>query len=148
MVPMPEAIPRMHPQVVVKPQRPDITGTSTVIVTISAMEKRLVMVTARPPIGIPMSSVTQSLEAIPAKITAGMFTAHVNMTPMIKALAYGICHLLIMTRDKTEEMPIWKESTLEVAMQTAKMNISILMPPVVFGNVLTLKSMNAGTAIV
>merc|ERR1739844_768938 len=129
MVPMPEAIPRMHPQLVVKLHRPDITGTNTVIVTISAMEKRLVIVTARPPMGIPMSSVTQSLEAIPAKITAGMFTAHVNMTPMIKALVYDICHFLIMTRDRTEEMPIWKESTLEVAMQTAKMNMSILIAP-------------------
>ena len=52
-----------------------------------------------------------------------------------------------MNRDNTEEMPICKESTLEVAIQTAKKNTSILMPSVVFGIAFILKIMNAGTGI-
>merc|ERR1719323_2278996 len=116
-VAIPEPMPARQPRFVLKDHKPEKIGTTRVIVTMSAMEKRSVIFTAKPS---KFSFVSRTATA--AKITQGTFKINRNNSPMSK-LGNDPSFLCIRVLEITEFMPVWKESAHDAIMHMIRMYI-------------------------
>mmetsp|Transcript_103293 Transcript_103293/g.308575 ORF Transcript_103293/g.308575 Transcript_103293/m.308575 type:complete len:211 (-) Transcript_103293:888-1520(-) len=142
----PEHMPTTEPYAVTYGQSPEKRGTTSVMVRISAMEKRSVSLTASP------SAPLLSLAECTAKSIAGMLTMRTNASAartFFSADHFCCCR----KRDIVDVMAVWKESALEAIMVTTSMYMSTLMPlfvrsePGACGISRTSKKTNAGMGL-
>mmetsp|Transcript_103291 Transcript_103291/g.308565 ORF Transcript_103291/g.308565 Transcript_103291/m.308565 type:complete len:200 (-) Transcript_103291:888-1487(-) len=117
---MPESMPAMAPVAVTNFQRPEKSGTTSVMVRMSAIEKRSVSFTARP------SIVALSFAEYTAKSMAGMLMMSTKTST--EAMFFHAGHFCFCCmREIVEVMAVWKESALEAIIETTRMYMMTLM---------------------